>query len=734
MHRARFELALERLRPAHWERFEQLASEFLVDEYPNLRTTAAPSGDKGRDARLWQPGHDDAVVLQFSVQQDWRGKIRDTAGTVQKNFGDARILIYVTNQVIGAAADDLPPKIRRDFGLYLDICDQSWFLERVNSTPGREAAAELLAQEVVDPYLASREVIAAKAPALSSDEARAACVYLGLQWADDTREKGLTKLSFEALVRSVLRDTDPEHLMSRVAVQEAVRSLVPTHDPATVDGYTDTALTRLAKRYIRHYRKDDKFCLTFEERTRIRDRLAEIDQHDRRLRTALRVAVTEACATLTPPLSQDVDELVTPTRLCIDRLLWRKGEEFADAVLRDTADFAPAAGLGDLAETVARETWGNDLATAKRLSPVLAASADTALTNASEEIQAYLRQAAHAYTLFAFLRETPDVQSAMVKMFSHGEVWFDTSIVLPLFAEELIPEEYRRLYTNMVLAARESGLTLRMTAGVAEEIDSHMTRCLAYARVGSEWEGKVPFLAAAFIRSGQARVTLPRWLDRFRGTARPLDDISEYVAQEFGIETGDLQADAATAPLALRGAVQEVWYEAHERRRQDAELDANTTARLVDHDVENYLGVVRRRRRERDSAFGYTSWWLTLDRTAYLVRSRIAQSLPAADVPPSPVMSPDFMATYLAIGPMRARVAKRTEEQLPLALSDISVLDLMPKELADEAEVLREEMKGMPEHVIRRRVRDRLDEARRKGGPITQGGLEAAVESLAPKA
>jgi hypothetical protein len=92
------------------------------------------------------------------------------------------------------------------------------------------------------------------------------------------------------------------------------------------------------------------------------------------------------------------------------------------------------------------------------------------------------------------------------------------------------------------------------------------------------------------------------------------------------------------------------------------------------------------------------------------------------------------MATYLAIGPMRARVAKRTEEQLPLALSDISVLDLMPKELADEAEVLREEMKGMPEHVIRRRVRDRLDEARRKGGPITQGGLEAAVESLAPKA
>ncbi len=71
----RFRLALGQLRPAQWERFEQLASAFLVDDYPGLRTTASPPGDRGRDAKLVQPDGEAGVVLQYSVREDWPTKL-----------------------------------------------------------------------------------------------------------------------------------------------------------------------------------------------------------------------------------------------------------------------------------------------------------------------------------------------------------------------------------------------------------------------------------------------------------------------------------------------------------------------------------------------------------------------------------------------------------------------------------------------------------------------------------
>src|SRR5215208_6038875 len=45
----------------------------------------------------------------------------------------------------------------------------------------------------------------------------------------------------------------------------------------------------------------------------------------------------------------------------------------------------------------------------------------------------------------------------------------------------------------------------------------------------------------------------------------------------------------------------------------DPRTDVTTVQHLAAHDVENYLGIIERRRAERDSPFGYNSWWLTLD-------------------------------------------------------------------------------------------------------------------------
>jgi hypothetical protein len=206
----RFELALERLQPEDWGRFERFASQFLVFDYGSLRSVANSSGDLGRDSELFSPADDSSVLLQYSVTVDWKAKIRQTARRVRENLPNAHILIYVTNHKIGANADGLKTEIRKHFKLVLDIHDRSWFVDRTFSPADRIKVAESLAKDIVDPFLASREVVNASSPALNEFESKAAVLHLQLQWEDDSREKGLTKLCYEGLVKSVLRETSSE--------------------------------------------------------------------------------------------------------------------------------------------------------------------------------------------------------------------------------------------------------------------------------------------------------------------------------------------------------------------------------------------------------------------------------------------------------------------------------------------------------------------------------------------
>lgn len=185
------------------------------------------------------------------------------------------------------------------------------------------------------------------------------------------------------------------------------------------------------------------------------------------------IATCYKASRLRPP--KDLAPYVSVVRLVVDRFLLAQGEAFAAAVHRGAFDVAE---MPDLVSDTRKELAEAqvDPGAHGRVPDVLASAAELILGEPSVEMQRYLRTFADSYTLFAFLRETPDVQSAIVKMFSSGEVWLDTTVVLPLFAEELLDAARDRQYTAMLGAARESGLQLFVTEGVLEEIESHMAR------------------------------------------------------------------------------------------------------------------------------------------------------------------------------------------------------------------------------------------------------------------
>lgn len=707
-----FKLALERLQPSDWEEFERLASDFLVTEFIELRTMAHPR-DGGRGSELFSPDGKPFIAFQYSVQKEWRQKINQTAERLIRDFPSVRILIFLSNHQIGGQADDIKRSLLEK-GLSLDVRDRNWFLERAEHGEARQNAAERLIERIARPYLSGEQVINKPSSALTLQEARAALLYLGLQWQDDITERGLTKLSFDALVRAALRHTHSDNRIPRAQVHQTIQTYLPSADKERMAQQVDMALRRLTKRYIRHWQKDDEFCLAHEEHQAMLTKLAEKENEE----AAFNNEIAEQChiclADINEATEADFVDLQARIPRVIEKLLLRRGEAFVSAVITDKLD---RFGFEHLTDIVSQDLSSNRPRgnISHHIPSIIITIVHNLLAHPKKSTQYYLRRLANSYTLFTFLRETPDIQTAARKLFSHGTVWLDTTVLLPLFAEQLEEDETQRKFTRLLLLSRDAGIELRVTPGIIEEIISHMNTAFTCSQYSPAlWQGRVPYLYYHYLQTGKSRLEFPTWLSLFRGTQRPEDDMAQYLFDVFGIQKVGLLEQMQRVDQNLRWAAERLWSEVHhERRRQNIEEgDESTTGHLIKNDLETYLGVIALRKQEQITELGYRHWLLTADTIAWQIRNRLREEFQNR-TPPSPLLSIDFLVNNLTFGPERSQLTRSQEQTLPIIL-DVEMSESMPQDILEIADKVRQENEGLPEYVIRRKVRDAIDQAKRR--------------------
>lgn len=716
-----FKMALDRLESSDWAHFEQLCSSFLIPEYENLRTMAHPSGDGGRDSELFFPENQPFILAQYSVTADWKTKIRKTAKRLKSTFPDVRILVYMSNRQIGGQADELKREFL-DQGLALDIRDRSWFLERVFTGEIRKNAARELIDRIARPYLEGEDLINKRSSPLTSGEAKAALLYLGLQWQDDVTDKGLTKLSFDALVRAALRHTHSDKRMPRREIHNTICSAISANDAEVLHKLIDKALARLTKRYIRHWRKEDEFCLTHDEHQRIIIRLAEIENQESEFFNSVSRHCYDCLSEIDEGDHTDQDDLYPRVPRVIEKLLLRQGENFVSSVLSDKITRIDSEDLKDIILSDLQDQPVNS-ETIQHYPKIIATVVQGLLSQPDKLTQLYLRRLANSYTLLSFLNQTPDVQNATKKLFSHGTVWLDTTVLLPLFAEQIEEDKHQGKLSNLFSACLKAGVEFRVTTGVIQEINAHMnnaTQCSKF-RPGT-WQGRIPFLYYQYLQTGQPPIEFRKWISLFRGSERPDDDLSQFLKDYFEIKCENLEEVAKSVSDDLRWTADRLWTEAHKKRRNKAQqIDEETTRMLIQHDIETYLGVIALRQKEEVTELGYRHWLLTLDTIAWEIRDRLKEEL-KEKTPTSPLLSLSFLLNNLTFGPSR-RVAGKTDDiTLPLVL-DIEMSESMPHDILDIADRVRNENEGLPEYVIRRNVRDAIDRARRRKGCLGYSNL-----------
>lgn len=716
MNRNQFELALNQAKSSDWAHFEALCSKFLASEHPCMRTMASPSGDGGRDSELLSPDGKNHICAQYSVATKWEEKITKTHKRLSEQFGEVKILIYLSNQEIGAKGDKIKNNLLEK-GVFLDIRDKNWFIERFGSDEQRLGAAIEFFENIGRPYLEGLEVIDTKRSALTNQESKAALIYLGMQWEDTHTDKGLTKLSYEALVRAALRKTNAQTRMSRVEIHSAIHSYLPTQPIESIEKNANSALNRLDKNVIKHLIKDDEFHLAFEEQQRLAEKLAYQDIQEKALDQEILLNVQG--------LSTEFDDgtnaaLSRITKQVIDLALLKSGENFAASVLAGSIqkldmDLVQSLIINELVKLGGAETKGME-----RFPGIIESALKQTIQSKNESVRKHIKTLSDTYTLFAFLRETSDVQKATRKIFSHGKIWLDTTLILPLLADCLRDEDGEKRFSLIIKDLIACGVEIFVCQGVVNEVLNHLRLSLTCSNRGIQWQGRIPYLYSQYMQDGRDRLKFASWVTQFRGTERPEQDIRDFLNHEYKIKFEDLINDYQNADEELRFSVDRLWREVHNVRRSNTtvDCDSETIDILIRNDVISYVGIIERRKHEVSSELGYQHWWLTIDSTAWEIRNSLLAEL--KNPPSSPLMSLDFLVQNMSFGPNKYHLTRSDEQLLPVLL-DLDISQVVPTEVLRAAEEVRQQNEGQPEHVIRRKVRDACDRARRQVGNFTKG-------------
>lgn len=716
--------ALKETDSPHWKLFEELASSFLSKEFPNLRTMASPSGDGGRDAELFADHDEPSTVLQYSVTKEWDQKIKDTVQRLKKTRPEFNYLIYATSQIIGAKADDLKAKIRKEHKVALDVRDANWFSENV--TDKTSISAEEYCRAIVDPILSKQGIDVAIRPSMTSTEAKAALLFVEMLWQDEKRDKGLTKLGYDAFVRAALRDTASDRRIGKAEIVAFVKKQLHTVDEKLVERNSDTAIARLVSRkVVHHFAKTDDYCLSHEESQTYGANLIKIRESEEALTDAIKakVEVYFADSKFAEKNRVSFDDFTKYCRTVIDKFLSDRAAALASGVLAGEVSQITSQELERVVKSTVSKN-GTQRYEDRTVQGVTVCCRDL-LSASDERVNRYLEAISDSYTLFTLFQQSDDAQAITNKFFVGGSIWLDTSIVLPLIGESLQEPEFRGV-TNVINAAKSAGTRFFVTDGVIEEVERHFNRCAIYVSIsqgngGQTWRGNRPYLILSYLLQGRRVEGFRKWSETFVGDVDQQRDLKDYLSKIHSISVANLDEACKAVSDELRVAVTEFWNHVHEERRSrdDEGFDQLAIQRLARHDAENFVGVIARRKSApSDTAIGYPYWWLTFDSEAFQVLRRISKDV--VDYPRhSPVMSPDFLLTYLRFGPSRE---KNEGRHLPVMMEFASFVDL-PPDLISALQEIRDSNSDFPEYVIQRKMRDRLDELRARPGVAVSAGL-----------
>lgn len=666
-------------------KFESFAKRLFEIEYGHHFTPLGGVHDGGADGVLLsgvrECVEESNTFAQFSTTKEdsAQNKVDGTVAALQKAGRTPVQVIYATSERI-PKQDLIVAHIFKKYKVLASIRDLEWIESIVNKNNAANESFHHIFSAEINAISRAAAPLQGKVNEFVSDPTVFA--YLSLQLADRFSQDKLHKPLVDALIFWSLRDTDPDatppRLLKRAELATKLADVFP-NARSVILPHLDERLVELTRKRageierLRHYRKENAFCLPFEMREELAaDALGEVQAQEefkasvasRLADLALNISTAEAelCCQL---VFDSVHLYFVEQGLVLAAFLEKKLEnlDVTDQVLEDELRKAisgrPGIKPGDITPT----GFGGGLRTLRGI-----------FYEPTGSERRYLSYLSRTSMLFHTLQASPKIIEFFNNMAGQYRLLVGTDIIIKALAESYLPENQRQV-TNLLKIAAELGSSLILTEPVLNELLTHIHAVDLEFR--NHYAAREPYLSSAAV--AQCNRILIRTYFHSKGKSggpkswchlvnsildpealrakskKAYQDLMSFLIQRFRMKwesEDDLQrgVDSKSFDTLAQRLIEA-------RPDKNEELSHNDA--MMAHAV--YAERVRGHEVARHDGFGYRTWWLTKEVTVLKMTGKLV-----ADHGGVPyIMRPEFLLNFIALAPKAKSVRDQYRDLLP---------------------------------------------------------------------
>jgi hypothetical protein len=465
------ELVKTALEKVSGSQFEQFANAAFADLIGPDFIPLGGHHDWGADALLCTVTYSKRphVFFQFSVEEDFRDKIRKTVARLREVKREVNTLYYATSRII-PRQDIVENELGDELEVIVRIRDGGYLTNQVNSSPSMLGAYDSFLAPAVA-YLSDLQA----SPLLADTDAKInPAVYVFLRNELESRESGGSSEGLaDGLIIWALRDTGATE--GRFLTEEEIVHQIEQDVPGIIPVLGKLIPARLRilskipqpqQRPVRHHANENNYYIAFDLRSNMRDENLQAEALRRAVFSAYRVRILAHQPTATEGFIESVSRVSLRT---IQRCLEKEGIEFAAFLCGKSEDPIPVKQWVEdclLEEKVAKADFD-------RVCEAVEVVLHAALSKPSREERILYSRIASVYTILFCLRTEPRLIQYFERMAGHLHLFIGADVLIQALSERFMPSE-QKLFTNTLQLVRSAGGKIVLSEPVLEEMQHHL--------------------------------------------------------------------------------------------------------------------------------------------------------------------------------------------------------------------------------------------------------------------
>ena len=612
------------------------------------------------------------IIYQCSIQKQIKDKIYKTINTLKNNKIPVKQLHYVTNQLV-RDKDRIVLEIFERLDIHLIIKDYHWFESNINHSNATRNAFHTFAEFHVHKFYKNGKSFVVE------DLVNDSRVYTFLRQQFDSSESTNLDNLLDTLILYALEGTDPNQglFLKKKEIIEKIKSTIK-FEPNLLVSKLDERLKFLSKkndqkRKVNHHTKEDKFCLPYETRERIKQKEIE----DCLLYEEFK---RSSCSKLSAYLNDVKDIQLSPEESfsiiehSLHRIYFQIGFEFSNFVLNNTEN--SSRNLEESLSDCISDAIDNIMETPCRKDAIkracLATIREITYFGKREEKE-FIEKLSRTYLLLFMLQCDPKIATFFAQMANKLNVYVGSSILVPAMSEIFL-EPMNRRYWSLLRGAYQAGVNLLVNETILNELVYYLKR--VHHTYYSEYKASeniylneeldmnnLIFIPESEIlirtyfyskKSGKVR-SFEDFLDQFcNPDLRNIEQsLIDWLRGNFNIKY-----DESFGSLPIDKDEEEKLISQLKYSSSKEEKTARSKAQLI---LKIY--ALRRKNNEYNGGgiTGYRSWWLSSDSTTY----KAARSVLEEKYPVSCCMKPSFLFNYIVLSPKLRNVEEVFQTVFP---------------------------------------------------------------------